>query len=92
MASFRQAIDSLLHVIIQIGTLLMAAIVAIEAWLRHALAQTGLPLGAQTVLMLVAAALLILASLRLFGGLIRIAVVLVLVLIAIHLIVPALPA
>lgn len=92
MESARQFVDGLLHLVIQIGRLLMTAIIAIELWVRRALSHAGLPASMQTVLMLAFAVLLIVGALRVFGGIIRIAVVLLLVLIAIHIILPVLPA
>ena len=90
--SFRRFVDSLLNIVIQLGHLIVAALVAIELWLRDQLALAGVPPVIQTVLLIAFAALLIVGSLRLFGGLIRVAVVLVLVLFAIHIIMPVLPA
>lgn len=86
-----QIVDTLLHYLVQIGRLLMSAVLALELWIRGELSQAGLPPAVQTVLMLAVAALLIIGALRLFGGLIRVGVVLVLLLIAIHIVLPTLP-
>lgn len=91
MDSFAHVINSLLQILIQLGDLIVGAIVTVEVWLRDQLAQLGLPPVIQTVIMLALAVVLIVGSLRLFGGLIRVAVVLVLVLIAIHILLPVLP-
>ncbi len=91
MQSFSQFVTSLLHALVQLGNVIVAALVALELWLRGQLAQMGLPPLMQTVVMLALAALLIIGSLRLFGGLIRVIVVLVLILIALHILLPALP-
>jgi hypothetical protein len=91
MDAFTNAINSLLHLLVQIGDLLVAGLVAVELWVRGQLATFGLPPAVQTVIMLALAAVLILGSLRLFGGLIRIIVLLVLILIAIHILLPVLP-
>ena len=92
MERANQIVDTLLHFVIQLGQLLMSAILALEVWIRGELSQAGLPPAVQTVLMLAVAALLIVGSLRLFGGLIRVAVVLLLLLVAIHIVLPVLPA
>ena len=92
MERANQIVNELLHFVVQLGNLLMSAILAIELWIRGALSQAGLPPAVQTVLMLAVAALLIIGSLRLFGGLIRVAVVLLLLLVAIHIVLPVLPA
>jgi len=71
MDAFTHAINTLLQLLVHIGDLLVAALVAVELWLRGQLATFGLPPAVQTVIMLALAALLIVGSLRLFGGLIR---------------------
>jgi hypothetical protein len=86
--SFSRVINGLLQILIDLGGLIVAAIVTIELWLRGQLAHLGLPQNAQTVILIAATAILIIAALRLFGGLIRVAVVLVLVIIAIHIFMP----
>lgn len=90
MNSFAHLIESLLQLLIRLGNIIVAAIVVVELWLRAQLTHLGLPSAVQTVILLALAALLILASLRLFGGLIRVAAVLILILIAIHIVMPLL--
>ena len=80
-----------LQLLIKLGTVIVAALVAIELWLRAQLAHLGLPPVIETVIMLAVAALLILGSLRLFGGLLRIIVVLILTLLALHILLPVMP-
>lgn len=86
--SLRHAIDSLLELILRIGDLIVSGIITIELWLRAQLDQFGLPPMIQTAILAVLAILLVVGLLRLFGGLIRIAVILVLMLIAIHILLP----
>ncbi len=88
METFTRAVDALLQLLIQIGDLILAGIVAVELWFRAQFALLGLPPPIQTVLLVAIAAVLILAALRLFGGLIRVAVVLVLLLVVIHVLLP----
>lgn len=88
MGQIETAIDSLLKLLTQFGVAVAAVLTAFELWLRHLLEQLGVPHTLQTVLLLAVAAVLVLGSLRLFGGLIRIAVVLILLLIAIHIVLP----
>lgn len=90
MDSFTHVINSLLQLLLRLGDLIVGAIITIEMWMRGELTQLGVVPKIQTVIMLALAAVLILGSLRLFGGLIRIVVVLVLILIAIHIVMPAL--
>jgi hypothetical protein len=89
--SFTDAINSLLQLLIGLGNLIISALIAIEIWLRDHLAQFGLPPNVQTIIMLCVAAVLILGALRLFGGLIRVGVVIILILVAIHIVLPILP-
>ncbi|HQT79619.1 MAG TPA: hypothetical protein PLD10_21465 [Rhodopila sp.] len=91
MDSFQQLTNRLLHIVVQLGDLLMAAILAVELWLRGIFARAGLPPMVQTILLVALAALLIVSSWRLFGGLLRIAVVLILLLIGLHILRPVLP-
>jgi hypothetical protein len=91
MDSFTSIIHRLLDLLIELGNYIVGALVAVELWLRGQLTQFGLPPVVQTVILLAAAVLLVVVSLRLFGGLIRVAVLLVLILIAAHVVLPALP-
>jgi hypothetical protein len=86
--TFTRAIDALLQLLIQLGALILAGIVAVELWLRTQFALFGLPPTIQTVLLIAMAVVLILVALRLFGGLIRVAVVLLLLLVVIHVLLP----
>ncbi len=88
MAAFNQFLETALHLLVQLGDLVLAGLVALELWLRDGLTQLDVPRPIQTVLLVAMAALLIVAALRLFGGLIRVAVIVVLVLIAIHVLLP----
>jgi hypothetical protein len=90
MDSFANIVRRLLDLLIALGNIIVAALITIEVWLRAQLTQFGLPPVIQTVILIAVAALLVIGSLRLFGGLIRIAVVLVLILIAIHVALPVL--
>ena len=65
-----------------------AILTELELWLRSELQQFGAPHAVQTLILLAVAAVLVVGSLQLFGGLIRIAVVLILLLIAIHIVMP----
>jgi hypothetical protein len=85
---FTRAINSLLELLIEFGDLVLAALVAVELWLRGQLTVLGVAPPIQVVILVALALALILAALRLFGGLIRVAVVLVLVLIVIHALLP----
>jgi hypothetical protein len=89
--SFTDVINSLIQLLIKIGNLAVNGLVAIELWTREQLALLGLSPQLQTVVMLVLAVVLILGAFRLFGGLVRVAFVVVLILVAIHIMLPILP-
>jgi hypothetical protein len=86
--NLQSTINALLKLLTQFGLALAAILTGLELWLRGELRQLGVPQAAQTLILLVVAVLLILGSLRLFGGLIRVAAVLILMLIAIHILLP----
>jgi hypothetical protein len=86
--ALQSTIDSLLKLLTQFGLAVAAILTALELWLRDELKVLGVPHDAQTLILVVVAAALVLGSLRLFGGLIRVAAVLVLLLIAIHIVMP----
>jgi hypothetical protein len=88
LGNLQNAIDTLLKLLMQFGLAVAAILTELELWLRGELQHLGVPHTVQTLVLLVVAALLVLGSLRLFGGLIRVAVVLILVLIAIHVVMP----
>ncbi|HEY0184029.1 MAG TPA: hypothetical protein VGC09_14570 [Rhodopila sp.] len=90
MDSFTHLVRSLLDLLIGLGNIIVAALISVELWLRAQLGQLGLPPAVQTVILIAVAVLLVIGALRLFGGLIRVAVVLVLILIAIHVLLPVL--
>jgi len=90
MDDVNRVLNSLLQLVIGLGDLIVGGILAIENWLRTQLATMGLAPQVQTAILVVLAVLLIIAALRLFGGLIRIAIVLILALIAIHILMPVL--
>jgi hypothetical protein len=88
VANLQNAVDTLLRLLTQFGLVVAAALTELELWIRGQLQQLGLPHSVQTVLLLAVAAVLVLGALRLFGGVIRIAVVLLLLLLAIHIVMP----
>jgi hypothetical protein len=83
-----QLLESILGLITLLGGLVLQALVAVETWLRSQLTMLGAPPPVQTAILVAVALILILAAFRLFGGLIRIAVIIVVVLIAIHALMP----
>ncbi|MGA3003206.1 MAG: hypothetical protein ABSE20_15945 [Acetobacteraceae bacterium] len=88
MKNLQTTIDTLLKLLTEFGLAVAAILTRLELWLREELQHLGVPHTVQTPILLAVAVLLILGSLRLFGGLIRVAAVLILVLIAIHILMP----
>jgi len=88
---FNDTINSLLALLIRLGDLIVTGLKAGEVWLRGQLVALGVPAELQIVIMLALAALLILGVVRMFGGLIRILVVLILLLVAARVLLPVLP-
>jgi hypothetical protein len=86
--SLSQTLDALLQLITRLGDLVVLGLAAAEAWLRAQLTLLGVAPTIQTVLLLALAFLLILSALRWFGGLIRVAVILVLLLFGFHALLP----
>ncbi len=88
MDNFTHVLNRLLGFLMWIGDMIVGVIVMIELWLRLQLSHFGLPPKVQTLILLGAAVVLILAALKLFGGLIRVAVVVILLLIGMHIFLP----
>ena len=88
MENFQNAISTLLQLLTTFGLAVAAILSGFEMWLRGALKHAGVQPPFQTVILLTVAVLLVVGSLRLFGGLIRVAAVLILLLIAIHIVLP----
>ena len=91
MDSLTNFLSSLLELLLQLGNILLQGLIILETWIRDQLATFGLPPAIQTAIMIGIAVILILTTLRFFGGLVRAVVVLVLLLIAIHILIPILP-
>jgi hypothetical protein len=87
--AFAGFISDLIHLLIRIGASLAAGLEAVEISLRDQLTIMGVSPPVQTVILVLTAVVLILLAVRLFGGLIRFAVIVILLLLALDLILPA---
>ena len=85
----QHAIDLVLSLIFGLFHLIVAGIAAIEASLRSALIPMGISPAGQNILLLVVALLLIVAAIRFFGGIFAILITIVLVLMMVHILLPA---
>ncbi len=88
----QHAIDLILGLVMTLFHLIIAAIAVIESVLREVLAPMGLGHGAENAILLVFAVLLIVAAIRLFGGLFALLLTIVLVLMVLHILLPGLGA
>ena len=91
MRQVDQALATLRRLFEDIVGLVMYGLATVEAWLRAAMAPTGLSAQAQTVVLLLAVVVLAIVFLRVFGGVLRVLLAVFLVLLALHVVLPALP-
>lgn len=84
----QSGIDSLLRFLRELSELMAALLIQVEYWLRGQMQDVGVPPLLQTMVLVSVAILLIVGAVRFFAGLVRVAVVLVLVLLALHLLTP----
>jgi hypothetical protein len=82
--------DNLLALLLRLAVAVGDMFAAMEVWLRGALEVSGVPHSLQTVILVAVPVLLGLAVMRVFDGLIRVFIVLLLLAIALHIIIPAL--
>ncbi len=83
-----QAINALLRLFRAAGDALLAGLAAVEVWLRVQLSHLGVERSIQPVILTAVAILLLVAILRLFGGAIRVLLVVLLILLALHVVLP----
>ena len=88
----QHAIDLLLSLIAGLFGLVVAGIGAIEHVLREALVPLGIGTEGQNIILLLVAVALIIGAIRLFGGIFAILITIVLVLLMLHILLPALGA
>ena len=86
----QHAIDLILGLLSTLFHLIIAAIAIIEGVLRDVLAPMALGHGAENAILLVFAVLLIVAAIRIFGGLFALLLSVVLVLMVLHILLPGL--
>jgi hypothetical protein len=90
MGDLTRVVSDVLMLLIRMGTAILSAVEAIEMSMREQLAVMGVSPLTQTLILVVLAFAIILLALRVFGGLLRLAVIVVLVLIALQVMMPAL--
>jgi len=88
MKKVDQAINALLALFASAADAVLAGLAAVEQWLRTQLTGLGVAPQIQTVIMIAVAILLLLLVLRVFGGIIRVVLVVFLILLALHVVLP----
>jgi len=88
MEKVDQAINALLALFASAADAVLAGLAAVEQWLRTQLSGLGVAPQIQTVIMIAVAILLLLLVLRVFGGIIRVVLVVFLILLALHVVLP----
>jgi hypothetical protein len=89
MGDLTRIVDDVVRLLVRLGGSILDAIQSIEISLRLQLSAAGLPPTAQTAILILAAIGMILLAVRVLGGLLRFFVILVLVLLALKLLLPA---
>ena len=75
---------ALLALLMGLVAIVLSVLSAIENALGHAMSQMGLPHSVQTVLGIVVAILVLIAALRLFGGFVRVVLIVVVLALVVH--------
>ena len=83
------ALSFLIGVLAWIFDLLMAVFAVVDAWLRALMDGIGVPAGVQTLVIVVVGVLFLIAVLRYLGGVFRVLLALILILLLVHLLLPA---
>ncbi len=92
MGAITQTVDNFLQVIIRLGQAMALAIVTAEAWVREQLGILGIEPHLQTIILVILAMLMVLTAVRLAGGIIRVAMLALLLLVLLDLLLPVLRA
>jgi hypothetical protein len=83
-----RAIAAILAFIVSLFYLVVRIITLVEDWMRAQLSQLGVAQNLQTIILVVVAVAVLLVAIRLLSGILRIALVILIVLIAAHLLLP----
>jgi hypothetical protein len=88
MDQIRDAVDALLRLLLSLLNIIFAGVAQVELWLRAELTRLGVEQRLQSAILIATAVVLLVAVLRVFGGLLRVLVALFLVFLAIQLLRP----
>ena len=89
MGDLTRVVDEIVRLLIRLGGSILEAVQAVETSLRVQLSAMGVPPTIQTIILVGASIGIILLALRVFGGLLRFFVIVVLILLAMKLLLPA---
>lgn len=87
---WHRLVGSFLGFIAALAALLLAAMATADDWVRRMLSAFGIGDPIQTIILILVAFVVLLAALRLMGGIVRVLIVVLIVLFAIHLLLPTL--
>ena len=85
-----QALRAIWELLLDVVAAILSVIGLIEGWLHVQLYRLGVPPPLQNVILIGVAVVLVLLAFRIFGGLIRVLLVLLLILFAVHVAMPLL--
>jgi len=89
MGDLTRIVDDIVRLLVRLGGSILDMVESIEVSLRLKLGAAGLPPTVQTAILVLAAIGMILLAVRILGGLLRFFVILVLILLALKLLLPA---
>lgn len=87
---WHRLVASFLGFVAALADLLLAAMATADHWVRQVLTALGVGNSVQTIILILVAFLVLLAALRLMGGIVRVLIVVLIVLFAVHLLLPTL--
>lgn len=89
MGDLTRIVNDIVRLLVRLGGSILAAVQAIEMSLRGQLSAAGVPPTIQTLILVAAAIGLMLLAVRIFGGLLRFFIIVVLILLAMKVLFPA---
>jgi hypothetical protein len=89
MDSVHQIVNAFLNLVVGLLDLILTGLGALETWLRIQLTALGVSGEIQPIILIVVAVLFLVIALRVMGGIIRLVVLVFLVLLILHILMPA---
>lgn len=89
MHDLMRLVDDLVRLIVRLGEMMLSGVGTAAVSLREQMTELGIPAQVQTIVLVLLAVAIVLLAVRLLGGVLRLAVIVVLVILAIQLTLPA---